>query len=124
MKKTIDTNRYFLGIMGHMNEVTKEEFMGAEKGSGFYSKFPGSPATGGFGSSNGVSGSVRKAYMLDEAGEYLPEFDFQSPGYIESQDERIKLMRQKEKEFLEKHRAEDEDAVISTGPLGQLKKLS
>ena len=39
-------------------EVTKQEYMEAERKAGFRSKFPGEPATSSFGSSEGVNGRI------------------------------------------------------------------
>lgn len=53
--------RYYLRhkLIGE-KEVTVEQFMEAERQAGFYSKFPGKPATGGFGFGD-INGSVRYA---------------------------------------------------------------
>lgn len=51
--------KYFLSFQGLEKEVTKEEWIKAERGAGFYSKFGSDhEATGGF-SSGGISGSIR-----------------------------------------------------------------
>jgi len=55
-----DNNSYFLEhpVFGS-KEVTKEEWISAERAAGFHPKFGGDgPATGGF-SGNGMSGSIR-----------------------------------------------------------------
>ena len=48
----MDGDRYILGVKGHpetFTEVSEEEFIRAESGAGFRSKFgPGRVATGGF----------------------------------------------------------------------------
>lgn len=57
---------YFLShpIFGE-KEVSKKEFIAAERQAGFHSKFgPDECATGGFGVSGGLSGSVR--YVKEE----------------------------------------------------------
>lgn len=52
------TPKYYLGAIGlPEQEVSKEEFIRAERAAGFRSKFPGQPATGGF-SGGGMSGRV------------------------------------------------------------------
>lgn len=49
-----DQTRYFLSMVeGFWTEVSKEEFMAAERAADFHPKFPGEPATSGF--SNGSS---------------------------------------------------------------------
>jgi hypothetical protein len=51
--------KYYLSFMGMEKEVTKQEFISAERQAGFYSKFGSDhEATGGFGG-GGVSGSIR-----------------------------------------------------------------
>jgi hypothetical protein len=56
-KKTI--KKYFLEFMGMKKEVTRGEFISAERAAGFRSKFGDDhEATGGFGSSSGVKGSI------------------------------------------------------------------
>lgn len=51
--------RYFLEFMGMKKEVTREEWIKAERAAGFRPKGGGDEeATGGFGSSQGVNGSI------------------------------------------------------------------
>lgn len=51
--------KYFLSFMGMEKEVTKEEYIKAERQAGFHSKLgPDHEATGGFGS-GGMKGSTR-----------------------------------------------------------------
>ena len=54
--------KYFLEFMGMKKEVTREEWIKAERAAGFKSKFgDDSEATGGFSSSSGVKGSIEYA---------------------------------------------------------------
>lgn len=57
-KVQLDKHRYFLSYLGMEKEVTKQEYMEAERKAGFRSKFPGEPATSSFGSSEGVNGRI------------------------------------------------------------------
>jgi hypothetical protein len=54
-------HRYFLSIAPGVpeKEVTKEQFVDAERGSGFHGKIPGEPATGGFHAANGMRGRIK-----------------------------------------------------------------
>lgn len=58
VKGPVDNNRYFLSYLGMEKEVTKQEYMDAERKAGFRSKFPGEPATASFGSGEGVNGRI------------------------------------------------------------------
>jgi hypothetical protein len=55
----ITMTRYYLKAAWQLyeTEVTKEEFIAAERNAGYYPKRSGEPSTGGF-SSRGISGSV------------------------------------------------------------------
>lgn len=60
--------RYFLSYKGMEKEVSREEWIKAERDAGFRSKFgDDKEATGGFGSSNGVSGRVE--YVKEDSNE-------------------------------------------------------
>lgn len=51
--------KYFLEYAGMKKEVTREEWIRAEGAAGFRSRFgDGQEATAGFGSSEGVKGSI------------------------------------------------------------------
>jgi len=67
-------NKYYLSFHGLEKEVTKEEFIKAERQAGFYSKFgPDHLATGGFGG-GGISGSIRyEEISTKELGQILEE---------------------------------------------------
>jgi hypothetical protein len=93
-------DRYFLkfdGIPNSEKEVTKEQFIKAERGAGFRPKSgnPNDVATGGFGNGS-ISGEVRCAWMVDESGKYLPEFDINS---TLSDNERSMAYNQKKAEW-------------------------
>jgi len=71
----VDGDRYILGVKGHpetFTEVSEEEFIRAESGAGFRSKFgPGRVATGGF-STGTVQGSVvASGFDFDEYLEWI-----------------------------------------------------
>jgi len=55
----MENKRYFLSYMGMEKEVTRKEWIQAERDAGFRSKFGyAQEATGGFSSSSGVSGRI------------------------------------------------------------------
>lgn len=54
-------HRYFLSVAPGVpeQEVTKEQFLTAERDSGFRGRIPGEPATGGFTAANGMRGRIK-----------------------------------------------------------------
>lgn len=56
--------KYYLSFMGMKKEVSRDEWIRAERAAGFRNKFgDGHEATGGFGSAEGICGSIE--YVKD-----------------------------------------------------------